>query len=368
MNLNSQIDADADTLIENIATKYKPVFSKGNYSIEQNRAIYRYLFSQRPKKLPPSLRNRIINLYDPLADRTKRFPDGLRFCLNVYVGCQHACGYCYVNGYSKDSVSFSPHVKQDFERKLIKDINDIKILNLPVTPIHLSNSTDICQEKLESSQRHTLFSLKQIHENRHLFSSVVLLTKNPSILCQKEYLNILKNGSMAPLTVQISCAFWRDEVRKFYEPDTPDVQNRLSSFKILCENGINTDLRIDPLFPSSDILPAIRRHKPLKNYNLPEPQTNKDLTNLVQFVKSVGGNAILSKPLKIPISDNAKKTKMWFEELYKDANPQRKSKVQGGSYRLPDQYQQSMMLRVKKICNENGITFKYCKQDVLTRK
>ena len=103
-NLDGFNDKDCDVLIRNVGNKYMRVFDKRKYSDDEKRAIYRYLFSRRPKKLPPSLKNRLINLYDPIADRSSRFPDGLRWCINVYVGCQHNCGYCYVNGYSQESV------------------------------------------------------------------------------------------------------------------------------------------------------------------------------------------------------------------------------------------------------------------------
>ncbi|MCP4992016.1 MAG: hypothetical protein GY928_39980, partial [Colwellia sp.] len=231
LDLNACNDSDCDLLIQNVAEKFTPIFLKGDYTDEDKRGIYRYFFSQKPKKLPPSLKSRIINLYDPLADRTKRFPDGLRFCLNVYVGCEHACKYCYVNGYSRESVWHSPHEKSDFRRKLVKDMDDCRNLRVPVAPLHMSNSTDICQEALETKYRNTLFALQKISESRSLFSSVVLLTKNPKILCEREYMLILSKRSMKPVVVQVTCAFWRDEVRKFYEPDAPTIESRLGAIK-----------------------------------------------------------------------------------------------------------------------------------------
>ena len=79
------INDDCDVLIRNVNSKYRRIFE--SRSRADKRAIYRYLFSRKPKKLPPSLKNRVINLYDPMADRSSPFPDGLRWCLNVYVGC-----------------------------------------------------------------------------------------------------------------------------------------------------------------------------------------------------------------------------------------------------------------------------------------
>jgi DNA repair photolyase len=368
INLNSINDSDANILIQNVESKYKPIFDRGNYSSEEKRAIYRYFFSQRPKKLPPSLKSRLVNLYDPLADRSKSFPDGLRFCLNVYVGCEHACKYCYVNGYSKESVGNSYHEKSGFKEKLIKDINEIRKLQVPTAPIHLSNSTDICQENLETNFRHTLFALKTIANNRDTFSSIALLTKNPKILCEKEYLSIIKSPSMKPLVVQITCAYWNDDARKFYEPDAPSIQSRLDALQILSENNVEIQIRIDPLLPSSRIKGKIRGHKQLSHYSLPEAQSTDDLVNLIRFAKKAGVKSIIGKPLKIPISNKAKQAKELFGNLYTDSFPDGKRKVQGGSWRLPEEYQKEMISNVAEICEREGIVFKHCKHDLLTRK
>ncbi len=368
LNLDSSIDSDADLLIKNVDVKYKPVFEKANYSDEKKRAIYRYFFSRKPQKLPPSLKNRVVNLYDPLANRTKRFPDGLRYCVNVYVGCEHACSYCYVNGYSRNSVSHSPHVKSRFTETLVKDLNDLKSLRLPEVPLHMSNSTDILQQKLESTYGHSLFALQKIMGNRDLFSSIVLLTKNPSILCQPEYLNLLKQLSIRPLTVQITCAYWRDEVRLFYEPEAPEIEKRLKALKVLCANGINVELRIDPLFPASYLNENVRKHAPLSAYSLPEIQTISDLTNLIRYSKEAGVTAVIAKPLKIPISNTAKQAKDLFGQLYSDSYPNGKREARGSSWRLPEHYQKAIMSTLGKICNDEGLSFRYCKHDLLQRR
>lgn len=368
LNLDSYKDSDCDLLIQNVARKFAPVFLKNNYTTQEKRAVYRYFFSRRPKKLPPSLKNRLLNLYDPLADRTKRFPDGLRFCLNVYVGCEHACKYCYVNGYSQESIGHSPHAKSDFRKNLVKDMNECKNFAVPVAPLHLSNSTDICQESLETKHRNTLFALNKISEFRSLFSSVVLLTKNPKILCSREYLSLLNMQSMGPVVVQVTCAFWRDEVRKFYEPDAPTVENRLQSIRFLIENGIDIEMRIDPLFPSSELEDEERSHRPFGDYSLPEAQSRDDLIHLVQSAKESGIKTIIGKPLKIPVSNQAEKAKNMFGELFRESFPGRNRTVQGGSWRLPENYQQSILLTAAAICKREGIRFKFCKHDLLTRK
>ena len=67
LNLDAFIDKDADILIQKVESKTKRIFE--GFEPIQQRAIYRYQFPRRPKKLPPSMKSRVINLYDPMANR-----------------------------------------------------------------------------------------------------------------------------------------------------------------------------------------------------------------------------------------------------------------------------------------------------------
>ena len=367
MNFDAFIDKDADLLIQNVDKKFSPIFYKIKYSDKEKRAIYRYLFSRKPQKIPPSLKNRLINLYDPIADRTTNFPDGLRWCLNVYVGCENNCGYCYVNGYSQETVGLSPHTKGGYELNLLKDLKALKALGVPPAPLHISNSTDPLQKELETRYRHTLFALRNIVRDRPLFTSIVFLTKNPEILTKEPYLSIVSDQKMQPLTVQISCSFYRDKVRSFFEPRAPSINSRLESLKFLAENGVDTEIRIDPLFPSSRISEKIRRHKPLPYYSIPEAQTHEDLVDLIRFAKSAGAKSVISKILRVPMSKRAQQCKDWFRILYEDANSESGSKAKGRSWRLPEDFQKALLSAVMEICRAEGIRFKHCMHDVLSR-
>ncbi len=365
---NMPDDQKTDYLISKVDSKRVPIFGAEEYSQQDKRAIYHYLFSRDPKKFPPSLKNRLIGLYDPMADRARRFPDGLRWCLNVYVGCEHNCGYCYVNGYNPETVGINPHPKTNFEKDLTRNIEDLLSLGVPPAPLHLSNSTDLLQSSLETKYGHTLFALKLIAKHRSQFTSLVVLTKNPALLCQDEYLSIISLSEIKPLTVQITCAFWRDEARKFYEPNAPSVDNRLSAIKVLSEKGIEVELRIDPLFPSTRISRELRGHGDLSHYSMPEAQTQEDIAQLVRFAKEAGAKAVIAKPLKIPLSQKAGQCKDWFGELYLDASRSRGRIARGGSWRLPPDYQEALVLSVKGICTKEGIEFRHCKHDVANRK
>ncbi len=365
VSLDAFIDKDVDILIQNVESKTKRIFE--GFEPSQQRAIYRYQFSRKPKKLPPSMKNRIINLYDPMADRTNKFPDGLRWCANIYVGCYHNCGYCYVNGYSQNNVGIAPHPKKNFCKTLVKDIQDLKTFEVPAAPLHMSNSTDPLQAGLEEKHRHTLFTLQNTMDNRDLFTSIVILTKNPKILLGDDYLPIISDPSIKPFTVQVTCAFWRDKIRSFYEPAAPAIEDRLDAIKKLTQLGVTVELRIDPLFPSTRIDKTIHNHKALPEYGIPEAQTMEDIKAIVKFGKESGVSSIIAKPLKVPVSKKAQRCKDWFKALYKDTNNGRGRTVRGGSWRLPTNYQQALLSSVCEACDMVDIKFKHCRYCVSDR-
>ena len=366
MLFDSFKNVDCDELISKVSKKQMPIFLK--YRQEEQRSIYRYLFSRRPKGETPSLKNRLIGLYNPMADRTCRFSDGLRFCVNVYTGCSHNCIYCYVNAYSPQNVGVAFNPKKDFERKFLADINELSRLEVPSAPLHMSNSTDPLQENLESRYGHTLYALEKIRDSRDLFTSVVILTKNPSLLCDEPYLSIISNRSFQPFTVQVSCAFWRDDVRRFFELNAPSVENRLSAINTLVKNGVNVELRLDPLFPSARIDENIRLHRALPFYSIPEAQTESDIKSLIRFASNTGAKAVVGSVLKVAVSKRAQLCKECFAQIYSDASPRGLRSARGGSWRLPTDYQKELLSSVAGVCAEEGIAFKHCKHDVLNRK
>jgi DNA repair photolyase len=232
----------------------------------------------------------------------------------------------------------------------------------------MSNSTDLLQQKLETQNRHALLSLQQAAQYRDRFTSIVLLTKNPRILCSDPYISLISRNEMRPFTVQVTCAYWRDDLRLFYEPNAPSIKDRLEAIEFLTENGIDVELRIDPLFPSSRINEDIRLHKPLSDYSLPEAQSQDDIINLVRFAKKAGVTSVIAKPLKVPVSKKAQRCKDWFSLIYRDAHKDKKRSARGGSWRLPNNYQEALVTSIEAVCSVEGIRFKHCLHDVLTRK
>ena len=172
---------------------------------------------------------------------------------------------------------------------------------------------------------------------------------------------------MQPLTVQVSCAFWDDGVRVFFEPHAPPVSDRLEAVGKLTSLGLKVDLRIDPLFPSERVAPPVRKHAPLGSYGLPEAQSAEDLGSLARFAKSAGVHAVVASPLKVSISDKAQRCKDWFRQLYSDANLG-EGKRRGNKWRLPRACENALLESVREICAGEGVPVKHCLHDVLHRR
>ena len=115
----------AGSLLERLDRKYVPAFERLAENERHKAALY-FLPHASEKKTLSITRPRVIKWYCPFADQTV-FPSGVRYCINVYSGCEHGCHYCYVQGYSGTKISDSlAKCKEGFRRQLLKDLADIE--------------------------------------------------------------------------------------------------------------------------------------------------------------------------------------------------------------------------------------------------
>jgi len=361
------------TLAQRVQQKYRPVFDAMK---SQDRAALAWYFLPRRsnKSVVGVTRPRILKWYCPFADQ-KEFPTGHRYCINVYTGCDHACIYCYAASYEPDQAN----LKKNFERGLLRDMEDLDKYNVPPAPVHMSNSTDAFQP-LEAHLCQTLFALKQILYYRHCFTSVVLLTKNPTIAAQPKYLEILQQLTSLPsdhprkaqfdkqnipsLRIEVSMAFWRDEIRAFFEPGAPPVAERIDAIRKLRVTGIPIVLRIDPLLPRSPLPDG----KTLVDFHLPEAQPLDNLESLVAFAAEIQAMHIVYSVAKItqprfkPLSEVMQNLMRTYEHLAGTQN----LIFRGNSWRLPNNIaQQHIVQPYQNICRRYNIPATFCKQNLI---
>ena len=364
---------DGLELAERVNTKYKPVFDK--LPPPQRAALAWYFLPHRSqKKILGVTRPRVVKWYCPFANQ-RDFPSGHRYCINVYAGCSHGCKYCYAQGYEPNETK----CKDNFKKKLLRDLAEIEEFNLPPAPIHLSNSTDPLQP-IEQQQKLTLYTLQQLLRYRKYFTSVVILTKNPSTLLKLQYLAVLReltglpeghlnksffdNNSEPTLRIEASLAFSNQDDADFYDPGAPSIVNRMEALKQLRQNDIPVVLRIDPLLPRNP-LPG---DKSLADFQLPNAQSLPALEELIKFAAEhkmlhiVYSVAKIVAPRYKPIPEAIQQLKSVYEYV---AKPD-KLTFRGGSWRLPEIIAQKNIVKpFLEICDGFSMKAYFCKQNLL---
>jgi DNA repair photolyase len=320
-----------------------------------------YLYSKpRPQTKKLSSRSHIISLYDPFASRVD-FAAGRRWCVNVYTGCAFRCTYCYTVCYIKDA--FQPRVKPGFKRRLLTDLQELQARALHPAPIHVSNSTDPLQP-LERTHRHTLFLLRQLQAHRHLFATITMLTKNPKRLCAPDYIDIVK--ALPGFQVEVTCLFYDDEARRFYEPGAPGVKSRLEAVRTLREHGIAVSLRVDPVFPRDPLPRDVFGDRSLRDYGILHGQTKADIEQLIRFAARVGCRRVIVSPLKLVMGRSGRSELIeTYLDLYRDANGGKPIK-RGTAYRLPWSLYHHWIAEPTELAQSLGVEIIYCKRNLVS--
>jgi DNA repair photolyase len=338
-------------------------------------ALARYFLPGKSKKavLCPT-RPRLLKWYCPFA-RQEAFPSGHRYCINVYTGCAHGCQYCYAAAYEP----LTAGIKRDFGKMLAKDLLDLEACDMPPAPVHLSNSTDPFQP-LEAQAGHTRLALEGILARRRYFTSVVILTKNPKMIVDLGYSDLLRqlgrlprdharydgfDGRVNPaVLVEVSLAFWREEARRLYDPGAPSIDDRKDGLYRLREAGVPLVLRIDPLFPRA---PLGNRSGGYQDYGLAEPQTFDDLEQLVLLARELDVRHVVYSPAKIvqPRMRQLSPVMRAMRAVYQDVSAPGRPLFRGGSLRLPPDIQTAVTAPLNDLCRRYGVRAKCCRQNLI---
>ena len=170
------------------------------------------------------------------------------YAVNAYVGCQHACVYCY----AKFMKRFTGHqeawgafvdVKVNAAELLAKEIAKKKRGR-----VWISGVCDAYQP-LERKYQLTRKCLEVLVRNRW---PVRVQTKSPLVLRD---LDILKQGRDVEVGFTITTA--DERMRKIFEPGAPPVMKRIEALMVLHRAGIRTFVMIAPLLPGADGLPEL---------------------------------------------------------------------------------------------------------------
>ncbi len=163
------------------------------------------------------------------------------YCINPFVGCQHACIYCYASYYTK---KYTSHREKWGEFVDVK-INAPEILLKQVVrkkkgSVYLSSLTDPYQP-LEAKYKITRKLLE------------ILLRYNWPVCIQTKSSLILRDLDLLKKFEDVEVGFTiitlEEEVRKKFEPKASSVEKRIKALKILKENNISTFTFVGPILP-----------------------------------------------------------------------------------------------------------------------
>ncbi len=366
---------EAMRLVERVHPKYRPVWDGRPPDEQAALALYFLPYFSKKGTLSPT-RSHALAWYCPFADQ-RLFPTGHRYCINVYTGCSHGCLYCYAAGYLP-SWSAAKR-KHNFRAKLECDLHELDEFNVPPAPVHLSNSTDPLQP-LEEEAGDTRYALEHILGSRGRFTTVTILTKNPLLAAGASYMPLLKglsvlspdhpkaaefaSSGLPGLIVEVSIALWRKEVRSFYEPGAPPVEERLEGARALSQAGIPVVLRIDPLFPGPDCAGADGAYEA---HGIDMPQTVEDLGRLAVFAKEISVRHIVYSVAKIvqPMRRKMGAEMQAMKRIYSSLAAPGRLVFRGGSFRLSEAAQENIRGPFLDICHRVGLQAKHCGKNLL---
>ncbi|MDD3284027.1 MAG: radical SAM protein [Patescibacteria group bacterium] len=171
---------------------------------------------------------------------TKSGLPGADFVINPYTGCGHGCIYCYARFMKK----FTNHSEEWGEFVDVK-INAPEIIKKEIKKICnkiivIGSVTDPYQEAEKEFE-----ITKKILENiKDVNAHFNILTKSDLILRDLELLKQFKN-----IEVVISMCSSDENIKKFFEKNSPKIENRINTLEKSHKNNIKTILFVSPILP-----------------------------------------------------------------------------------------------------------------------
>lgn len=169
----------------------------------------------------------------------------LEYTINPYVGCEHACTYCYARFMKR----FTGH-REAWGAFVDAKTNAADLLQRAVKKkrvgrVWISGVCDPYQPVEEEYEltRHCL----EILLARHW--PVTVQTKSPLV---ERDLDLLREFSDVEVGLTITTA--DEQVRKIFEPYSPSINDRINTLDTLHSSGLKTFAMIAPLLPNAERL------------------------------------------------------------------------------------------------------------------
>jgi DNA repair photolyase len=174
------------------------------------------------------------------------------YVINPYVGCQHACSYCYARFMKR----FTGH------KEPWGDFVDIKINAPDILRAEIARKrrgmvwvSGVCDpyQPLEARYRLTRRCLEILAEHEW---PVIVQTRSPLVLRD---VDILKRGRDFEAGLSVTTA--DKGVAELFEPNAPPIRDRIRALDELHKAGIKTYAMIAPMLPGAENLPEVLAEK-----------------------------------------------------------------------------------------------------------
>lgn len=266
----------------------------------------------------------VIREFDPWKDPLCTCPSKLSF--NPYTGCDHRCIYCYVTSFIPRAFECRP--KDDLIKRVERDLRRIERGRI----ISMSNSSDP-YPPMEAELGLTRKCLELFAREG---CRVLIITK--SDLVERD-IDIL---SKMPDAVSMTITTLNEELSRRLEPGAPRPRKRMDAVRKLVASKVPMTIRFDPVIPFLN---------------------DDQVEDIIEAAASCGVKQVTSSTFK-PRPDGWQRIKKAFPEAAARMAPLyfEQGERHHRSWYLPRGMRLELMARVKKACNENGLTFATCRE------
>ena len=165
------------------------------------------------------------------------------YVINPYVGCQHACSYCYARFMKRFTGHKEPWGEFVDVKTNAADLLRVEINKKKRAKVWVSGVCDPYQP-LEAKYKLTRKCLEILAQNDW---PAVIQTRSPLVI---QDIDVLKEGSYFEVGLSITTA--DDDIRKLFEPHAPPITARLRALDELHRAGIKTYAMIAPMLPGAE--------------------------------------------------------------------------------------------------------------------
>lgn len=171
------------------------------------------------------------------------------YAVNPYVGCQHACSYCYARFMKRFSGHSEPwgefvDVKVNAPGLLRREIGRKKPGKVWVS--------GVCDPYQPSERRYRL-TRECLRILTEAAWPVVVQTRSPLVLRDLDIFAAARDRTL-DLEVGLTVTTADDRVRRLFEPQAPPITERVRALECLHGAGIRTFAMVAPLLPGAEEL------------------------------------------------------------------------------------------------------------------